>query len=369
MLKRPAANATGGMRKKPAMAEPPTNDWANFMMVPFANQERTGEAAEQFGHLKVNAKLDKAPAVVKHIQKGTLGSTTGCQSIKDFLKALEKKGDSSWLSSWNNANHANKKLILERLKLELDDQNLLTVTQHDSAGKRTSTDQVRGWMALWEVAGVEKIPFDPKFHSVLQGLVEGDESRPHSKPNLAAKGWREYYHVKDSAETERMFHEQRTDAKNERDCDGIEDFEDAKRSITAAGGVTKTDTKHTPKQSMDSSKPLMVAWKGKYDTTLSVVSAEANAACQIALDLEQALQKGVNHAVAKKHLALANSWVKKLENKKSQLLKGVSMATHAREDVFKQGNKFDELLEGCKVLLESWAGDDNKVLLEKLLDF
>ena len=70
--------------------------------------------------------------------------------------------------------------------MELDDQNMLSVTQHESAGKRTTTDQVRGWMALWEVANVDKIPFEPKYTDVLMALVENDQSRPHSKPSLAA---------------------------------------------------------------------------------------------------------------------------------------------------------------------------------------
>ena len=370
VVKRPASQVGGGIKKKPAKAEPSLEDWKDFMVVPYANPERSGEAKEAFGHLKVTGKIGKAPAVVKHIQNGTLTSTTGCQSIKDFMKALEKKGDPSWLQAWSSASHANKKLILERLKLELDDKNLLTVVQHDLAGKHTSTEQARGWMALWEVADVEKIPFDSKFSAVLLALVENDESRPHSKPNLAAKGWREYYHVKDKVEVEKVFHEEKTEAKNDRTCDGEEDFEDAKKMIRAAGGASKTEHKSKPKNLTDTSKPLMIAWKSKSDETLSSISGEANAACQLALDIDQAIQKGVNHAVAKKHLVLANTWVKKLENKKSQLLKGVSMANHAREDVFKvEGNKFDDLLESCKVLLESWEGEDNKVLLEKLLDF
>ena len=62
----------------------------------------------------------------------------------------------------------------------------------------------------------EKIPFAPKYSSVLADVVEGDDSRPHSKPALAKKGWREYYHVKVKSEHERVYHKEGFEAKNER---------------------------------------------------------------------------------------------------------------------------------------------------------
>ena len=107
-----------------------TNGWEEFAIVPYTDNSKDTTG---FEHLTISKDMKKAPAVVKHIQNGTLSSSAGCMSVKDFLKSLENNGDSSWLQEWNKAHHMNhhdrKRAILERLKMELDQKNLLTV-QH-----------------------------------------------------------------------------------------------------------------------------------------------------------------------------------------------------------------------------------------------
>jgi len=358
------------MMKRPAAASAPSvTGWEDFAVMPYSNPDASDEAAGSYGHLKLHPEMTKAPAVVKHIQNGTLNSAPGCQSVKDFLRSLDKKGDPTWLEAWDNANHANKKLIIERMKVELDEKNLLTVTHKTSAGKRTKTTEIRGWMSLWEVADVEKVPFDPKYNTVLMDLISGDQSRVHENAALAAKGWRQYYHVKNKAEQEDVYHEVKFTAKSERAADGEEDYEAARTAIGIAGGVMKNNAKNT-RQVADASKPEMSAWKARADEMLGRLSAESNSAHQLAMDIEQALVKKSNQAVAKKHSVLATHWAKKIDNKKSQLLKGSSMATHAKDAIFKQSdNKFDELITSSEEMLKEWASSDNKELLLKLMAF
>ena len=63
---------------------------------------------KDYSHLKMKVDVAKPPALVKYIQQGTVHSAAGCQSVKDFLKSLDKKGDSSWLNEWDACTSMNK---------------------------------------------------------------------------------------------------------------------------------------------------------------------------------------------------------------------------------------------------------------------
>ena len=230
-----------GILKKPAKASqsgPPggAKGWEDFQIVPSSDNSGKAKTSEdKFGHLKLHGELKRAPAVVKHIQGGTLHSTTGCQSVKDFLRSLEKKGDGSWLQEWDAANYSDKRQIMERLKLQLDEKSVLTIRHQTQAGTRTETKQVRGWMSLWEVADVEKIPFDPKYSNLLKDCVAEDESKPHPNTTLASKGWRVYYHVKKKATTETLYHDEGHLASADAEPEDAEDWELGRQAITQAG--------------------------------------------------------------------------------------------------------------------------------------
>ena len=333
---------------------------------PAAQKKNADE--KDYAHLKISAELKKAPAVTKYIQEGNIHTAHGCQSVRDFLKSLAAKGDKSWLEEWTVASHDNKKKILERLKMELDQKSLLTVIQTTSSGKVSSTEQVRGWMALWEVANVEKIPFEPKYTDVLMALVESDQSRPHSKPGLAAKGWREYFHVKAKAEREKLYHKDKFSSENRREDIGKEDYYEAAQAIALAGGAAVSNSKNAGRAG-SADKPKATAWKAKADEFVTKITTEANQALQFALDLGIAVDKGKNAAVQRKHVNLANNWAKKFETKKAALFKMISAANLAKEEMFKDGNKFEELLKSVGELLQEWENDDNKVLLDKVLHF
>ena len=236
IAKRPAANA--GVKKRPSASQsgPPgdAEGWAEFQLVPFADPSKNKEA-KPYSHLKLEGDLKKAPAVVKYIQNGDLHTGPGLQSIKDFLRSLEKKGDGSWLQEWEQASHSDRKAIIERLKLQLDEKSVLSIKQSTSTGTRTEGGEVRGWMALWEVADVEKIPFKPKYSGLLKDCVEQDESKPHDNPTLARKGWRMYYHVKKKATTETTYHDDNHTADAVAEPDDVEDFESARGAIRQAG--------------------------------------------------------------------------------------------------------------------------------------
>ena len=157
--------------------------------------------------------------------------------MKDFLRSLEAKGDPTWIQEWEkahwNGQHDTKKAILERLKMALDEKSVLTVSHNVTSGRQTETNQVRGWMALWEVADVEKIPFKLDNASLLRDVVANDQSKPHPNESLAKKGWRVYYHVKNEHEKEKLYNQEKWDVGNHRDDVDEEDYNSAMLAIRA----------------------------------------------------------------------------------------------------------------------------------------
>ena len=107
--------------------------------------------------------------------------------MKDFLRALAAKGDRSWLEAYEGASMDNKRQIMSRLQMCLDAAGLM-VSSKDTSGTRVESGTTRGWMALWDVAKLEGVPFDPAYQTILMDLVADDKSRPRSKPRLAANG-------------------------------------------------------------------------------------------------------------------------------------------------------------------------------------
>ena len=368
ILKRPVASQSGN----PGDAA----GWEDFKIVPFSNGSDAGKDGKTFTHLSLDGELKRAPAVVKHIQGGTLHTSTGCQSVKDFLKSLERKGDDSWLKEWDAAGHADKRAIMERLKLQLDEKSVLTVRQSTSAGSRTEHKQVRGWMSLWEVADVEKIPFDPKYSSLLMDCVADDESKAHSNPTLAKKGWREYYHVKKKATVETMYHDDQHSANANVTPENEEDFEASRLAITQAS-LGRSSTNRT---SSMGNRGILVhrgggntkagQWKAKADEMIRLLSDAENRAASLQADITTAIDNESNPALQRKHASLAAGWAKKLALKKALVMKQKTIASTAREDIFdKDGNKFEDCLKGANSLKEEWEGENNLTLLEKLMDF
>ena len=117
IAKRPAANAkmpaaNAGVKKRPSASQSgnpgDAEGWGDFQAVPFSETSETKQA-KNYLHLKLEGEFKEEPVVVKHIQNGSLHTSTGCQSVKDFLKSLQKKGDPAWLQEWDAASTNNKK--------------------------------------------------------------------------------------------------------------------------------------------------------------------------------------------------------------------------------------------------------------------
>ena len=371
--KRPVANAA--IKKKPSASQSghpgDAEGWGDFQLVPFAKPSKN-KAGQPFSHLKLHGDLKRAPAVVKYIQNGDLHTSGGLQSIKDFLRSLDKKGDGSWLQEWEQAAHSDRKAIIERLKLQLDEKSVLTIKQSTKTGTRTEGGEVRGWMALWEVADVEKIPFDPKYSALLKDCVELDESKPHDNPTLARKGWRMYYHVKKKATTETTYHDDNHEATAIAEPDDHDDFEAARGAIRQAGlgRIAGHASSSSSFPLEDGSKTAACKWKSEADEVIKALSDAENAASSLQGEITTAIENNSNPALQKKHANVAASWVKKLNLKKGFVMKNKTLATNCRSEIFdKEGNKFDECLKVSKALLEEWEDESNMGLLKKLLEF
>ena len=70
--------------------------------------------------------------------------------LKDCLRKLEKDGNAGWLESYEGGTAAEKKEIINRLTMCLDNANLL-VKEKESCGKTTKSQLAKGWKSLWEV--------------------------------------------------------------------------------------------------------------------------------------------------------------------------------------------------------------------------
>ena len=362
---------TKAMKKKPAASQSghpgDAAGWDAFKMVPFMDKDAGEDNGNAYGHLKIKSDLKRAPAVVKYIQSGDVHSVAGCQSVKDFLRSLERKGDPTWVDEWDIADHKSKKLIMERLKMELDEKSVLTITQKASSGSRVESKQIRGWMSLWEVAEVEKIPFKPEYADLLKDLVADDESKPHPNPRMAKKGWRVYLHIKNKAEEETIYHDEGFEARAKNFVDDQDDFKDAMKAIAATGGKQAL-----AKNSGTDSKMQTGAkkWREQATQVLGKLNEAETEAKGFELDIARELENHSNPALQKTHQRLASSWVKKLNTKNQHVVKMKSIASGVRDDIFnKKGNKFETCIDQANDLLKEWSNEDNKGLLVKLLEF
>ena len=364
-MKRPAAACKRGIpaSKRPAAAvagpQVESVSWATFCVVPTSIPKNNQPSLD---HLVLPDSMNKPPALVKHIQNGTLHTSTGCQSVKDFLRSVEKKGDVSWIKAYDGGDQTTKRAVLERLKFVLDEKSLLCVKHSITAGKQTRSREIRGWMSLWEVADVEKIPFDPKYTAVLQSLVSDDDSRPHSKPQLAATGWREYFHVKSKAEVaDVLTTEQFVATARPTDMD-MADFEMAKRAITAVGGSSSIEGD----QGSTCAEPD-TPWTRDAKDVIKRLSDAENQATTLAMQIEDHIKKGSKH-LTKKHGMTARSWASKLSTKKGHIIKLSTLVRTVDPSVVSApGNKFDKGLREATELIDEWGTVDGKVMLQRLV--
>ena len=223
---------------------------------------------------------------------------------------------------------------------------------------------------MWEVAAVEKIPFEPKYGDLLKDCVAHDQSKAHTNPTLAAKGWRLYYHVKNKATTETMYHDDSNSASAKVKPEDVDDFEHARQAIKQASIGRCSGMSSAPLQDLGATSSKASKWKSEADLVIKELSDAEIAATSFEADINNAIEKKSNPALQKKHATLAANWAKKLANKKGHVMKHKTLASNAREELFdKNGNKFDEALKASKDLIEEWQGEESQTLLNKLIDF
>ena len=65
---------------------------------------------------------------------------------------------------------------------------------------------------------------------------------------------------------------------------------------------------------------------------------------------------------------MAESWQKKLTNKRNHVLKmKATLSANSEAILSKENNKYDQVLQQAEELVTSWLSESNKELLEKLL--
>ena len=377
MQKRPASKAGDGednpKKLKTGVPSPKEGEsWSAFQMVPFIGQKAGGAAGapgsagatdnvpNKILNLSIGEAFKKPPALVKHLAGNSTNTPAGSQSVKDALRKLEREGHNGWLETYEGGSMLEKRQIISRLAMCLDNAGLM-VKQVETSGQKTSSKEARGWTSIWEIAKMESIPFEPQYQNILADLIKDDPSRPHRNESLREKGWREYYHKKDQGDVEEIYYENKMSAESEETNVSMDPFLDAKKAISMSGGTARPMTKNAPTTSGQVAK-----WIEECDGLTQRLAEEEGIAKGLGHQLEEKVGGPV---VQRKHVRLAETFVSTFESKRDYCIKMKALIGPSSELILtKEKNKFSAVLESAKELLESWTSESNKELLMKVAD-
>ena len=116
-------------------------------------------------------------------------------AVKDRLKAMNKAGNPEPLKKHNSLTTQQERHTFA-LQLKLDrDASFLTVCESHSVENSSSSGWVQGWLTDAQVAHQEALfnytTCDDQKQK-LEDILDGLPSRPHERPDLAAKGYKQY---------------------------------------------------------------------------------------------------------------------------------------------------------------------------------
>eukprot|EP00969_Alexandrium_andersonii_P082969 3659870-Alexandrium_andersonii.AAC.1 len=109
----------------------------------------------------------------------------------DRLKSLQKAGNSAPMEEYKSlTSDTSRRGFALRLRVD-PDASWCKVTESTGIANSNESSSLSGWMALWEIAKTEGIPYDttnPDIMDTLTGITDGLPCKPHPKKMLAAKG-------------------------------------------------------------------------------------------------------------------------------------------------------------------------------------
>ncbi len=149
-------------------------------------------------------KADKGNLALMAIEEGKPMGKNAAQAIQDTLEKLKKEDpDHPGLEIYRSLKSADQKRIFG-VKLNLDRTGAFcTAMQKDGMRMEKTSGNKSGWLALWEIARMEGIPWtgDEENVTLMAALVKDLEEKDHPKPSLARQNWKVYYYTKKLMET------------------------------------------------------------------------------------------------------------------------------------------------------------------------
>jgi hypothetical protein len=171
-------------------------------------------------------KADKGNVALMAIEAGKPMGKNAAQAIQDTLKKLKREDpDHPGLEIDRGLKSAAQKRIFG-VKLNLDRTGAFcTAMQKDGLRMDKTSGDKSGWLALWEIAKIEGIPWtgDDENVRLMAALVEDLEEKDHPKPSLAKLHWKVYYYTKKLMETTKKTRFSEGSTETVRKLDSIED--------------------------------------------------------------------------------------------------------------------------------------------------
>jgi hypothetical protein len=170
-----------------------------------------------------NMSSEKGSLALMKVEPGKPMGKNAAQAIQDTLKKLKKEDpDFPGLEMYRGLKTTAEKRIFG-VKLNLDRTGgFCTAMQKDGLRMDKTSGEKSGWMALWEIAKVEGIPWsgDEENVRLMAALVDGLEEKIHPKPSLAKLQWKVYYYTKKSMDTTKKtrYSEGSTETVKKLDC-------------------------------------------------------------------------------------------------------------------------------------------------------
>ena len=146
---------------------------------------------------------DKGTSSLLAIEAERPMGKNAAQAIQDTLKKLKKADpDHPGLEIYRGlASNAEKRIFGVKLNLDRSGAFCNAMQKDGLRMDKTSGDQ-SGWLALWEIARMEGIPWtgDEENERLMAALVEDLEEKDHPKATLAKQGWKVYLYKKNLME-------------------------------------------------------------------------------------------------------------------------------------------------------------------------
>lgn len=148
------------------------------------------------------------------------------QKLIQKLKTMNSKGVTAPFDAYKNCKTQQEKRQFYKNYCLDPALSFCKVVEETTLADQETTDTVTGWMTIWEIQEIEKIP-DLK---LIEKMVEKLPSKDHDNPAAAAEGVKIYYYSKKMADRQSHMVSKTVTAKAEADVEGSE-YEEVRAAL------------------------------------------------------------------------------------------------------------------------------------------